>query len=96
MSKNVINNPSGRKRLPEDEKFLPPISVRYTAKQMKRLERKAKKQGVSLSEHIREGSLKCIVRARVTKSLMKEVHSCRRCQLAIKEKEPEDDELLQG
>lgn len=74
MSKNVINNPSGRKRLPEDEKFLPPISVRYTAKQMKRLERKAKKQGVSLSEHIREGSLKCIVRARVTKSLMKEVH----------------------
>ncbi len=133
MSKNVINNPSGRKRLPEDEKFLPPISVRYTAKQMKRLERKAKKQGVSLSEHIREGSLKCIVRARVTKSLMKEVHDlnnfgnnihaiakaaikegltdiadeCRvilkevnsvihKCRLAIKEKEPEDDELLQG
>ena len=100
---------------------------------MKRLERKAKKQGVSLSEHIREGSLKCIVRARVTKSLMKEVHDlnnfgnnihaiakaaikegltdiadeCRvilkevnsvihKCRLAIKEKEPEDDELLQG
>ena len=46
MSKNVINNPSGRKRLSDDEKYLPPISVRYTTKQLKRLERKAKKQGV--------------------------------------------------
>lgn len=42
MSKNVINNPSGRKRLSEDEKFLKPISVRYTAKQLKRLTRAVK------------------------------------------------------
>lgn len=133
MSKNVINNPSGRKRLSEDEKYLPPISVRFTAKQMKRIERKAKKQGATISEYIRESSMKCIVRARVTKELMKEVHDlnnfgnnihaiakaaikgglndiadeCRvilnevnsvihKCRLAIKEKEPEDNELLEG
>ena len=41
MAKHVINNPGGRKRLSEDEKYGEAIAVRYTKKQKIRLLRKA-------------------------------------------------------
>ena len=33
MAKHVINNPGGRKPLPEEEKYGKPIPVRFTPKQ---------------------------------------------------------------
>ena len=71
MTKHVINNPSGRKPLSEDEKMGKPISVRYTGKQMMRLRRKA--GDMPLRAYIRESSLNAIVRLPVSKELMKEI-----------------------
>jgi hypothetical protein len=41
MAKHVINNPGGRKPLPEEEKYGKPIPVRFTQKQFVRIKRKA-------------------------------------------------------
>lgn len=71
MAKHVINNPGGRKRLSEDEKYGEAIAVRYTKKQKIRLLRKAGDKPVST--YIRESSLHAIVRQPVTKELMKEI-----------------------
>lgn len=71
MPRNVINNPGGRKPLPEDEKLGKPISVRYNAKQMKRLKRKA--GNMPLRAYIRDASLSAIVRLPVSRELMKEI-----------------------
>lgn len=71
MAKHVINNPGGRKPLPEDRKYGKAIAVRYTQKQMVRIKRKAGTKPVST--YIRESSLHAIVRQPVTKELMKEI-----------------------
>lgn len=71
MAKHVINNPGGRKPLPEDQKYGKAIAVRYTQKQMVRIKRKADSKPVST--YIRESSLHAIVRQPVTKELMKEI-----------------------
>lgn len=71
MAKHVINNPGGRKPLPEDQKYGKAIAVRYTQKQMVRIKRKAGSKPVST--YIRESSLHAIVRQPVTKELMKEI-----------------------
>lgn len=71
MAKHVINNPGGRKRLSEDEKYGEAIAVRYTKKQKIRLLRKAGDKPVST--YIRESSLHAIVRQPVTKEFMKEI-----------------------
>lgn len=71
MAKHVINNPGGRKPLPEDQKYGKAIAVRYTQKQMVRIKRKAR--GKPISTYIRESSLHAIVRQPVTKELMKEI-----------------------
>lgn len=71
MAKHVINNPGGRKPLPEDQKYGKAIAVRYTQKQMVRIKRKAGTKPVST--YIRESSLHAIVRQPVTKELMKEI-----------------------
>ncbi len=71
MVKHVINNPSGRKPLSDDEKMGAPISMRYTGKQMRRLKRKA--GTMPLCAYIRESSLNAIVRLPVSKELMKEI-----------------------
>lgn len=131
MSKHVINNPGGRKPLPEDEKYCRPIPVRYTPKQLVRLNRK--RGEMPLSTYIRESSLHAIVRQPVTRELMKEIRDLnnlgtnvntlvkmahqegltalekeaketlaginavlRQARLKIKEKEEEDDSLLEG
>ena len=39
MAKHVINNPGGRKPLPEEEKYGKPIPVRFTQKQFVRIKR---------------------------------------------------------
>ena len=41
MAIHVINNPGGRKPLPEEEKYGKPIPVRFTPKQFVRIKRKA-------------------------------------------------------
>jgi len=71
MAKHVINNPGGRKPLPEEEKYGKPIPVRFTAKQFVRIKRKAGE--MPISAYIREGALHAIVRQPVTKELMKEI-----------------------
>lgn len=71
MAKHVINNPGGRKPLPEDQKYGKAIAVRYTQKQMVRIKRKAGTKPVCT--YIRESSLHAIVRQPVTKELMKEI-----------------------
>lgn len=71
MAKHIINNPGGRKPLPEDQKYGKAIAVRYTQKQMVRIKRKAGTKPVST--YIRESSLHAIVRQPVTKELMKEI-----------------------
>ena len=71
MTKHVINNPGGRKPLPEDQKYGKAIAVRYTQKQMVRIKRKAGSKPVST--YIRESSLHAIVRQPVTKETMKEI-----------------------
>lgn len=71
MAKHVINNPGGRKPLPEDEKYCKPIAVRFTKKQFVRIKRKA--ASMPISTYIREGALHAIVRQPVTKELMKEI-----------------------
>ena len=71
MAKHIINNPGGRKPLPEEEKYGSPIPVRYTTKQRKRLGRKA--GGMPISVYIREASLHAIVRQPISKELMKEI-----------------------
>lgn len=71
MAKHVINNPGGRKPLPDDQKYGKAIAVRYTQKQMVRIKRKAGEMPVST--YIRESSLHAIVRLPVTRELMKEI-----------------------
>lgn len=71
MTKHVINNPGGRKPLPEDQKYGKAIAVRYTQKQMVRIKCKAGSKPVST--YIRESSLHAIVRQPVTKEIMKEI-----------------------
>ena len=71
MAKHVINNPGGRKPLPEEEKYGKPIPVRFTPKQFVRIKRKAGE--MPISAYIREGALHAIVRQPVTKELMKEI-----------------------
>lgn len=71
MAKHIINNPGGRKPLPEDEKYGKPIPVRFTQKQFIRIKRKAREMPVST--YIREAALHAIVRQPVTKTLMKEI-----------------------
>ena len=71
MVKHGINNPGGRKPLPEDEKYGKPIPVRFTAKQYVRIKRKA--GDMPVSTYIREGALHAIVRQPVSKELMKEI-----------------------
>lgn len=67
MAKHVINNPGGRKPLPEDQKYGKAIAVRYTQKQMVRIKRKAGSKPIST--YIRESSLHAIVRQPVTKEI---------------------------
>lgn len=71
MAKHVINNPGGRKPLPEEEKYGKPIPVRFTPKQFIRIKRKAGE--MPISTYIREGALHAIVRQPVSKELMKEI-----------------------
>lgn len=71
MAKHIINNPGGRKPLPEDEKYGKPIPVRFTQKQFIRIKRKAGEMPVST--YIREAALHAIVRQPVSKTLMKEI-----------------------
>lgn len=71
MAKHVINNPGGRKSLPEEEKYGKPIPVRFTPKQFVRIKRKAGE--MPISTYIREGALHAIVRQPVSKELMKEI-----------------------
>lgn len=71
MSKHIINNPGGRKPLPQDERMGKPISIRYSEKQMKRLRRKA--GDMPLRAYIRESSLSATVRLPVSRELMKEI-----------------------
>ena len=71
MAKHIINNPGGRKPLPEEEKYGKPIPVRFTLKQFIRIKRKAGEMPVST--YIREAALHAIVRQPVTKALMKEI-----------------------
>ena len=71
MAKHVINNPGGRKPLPEEEKYGKPIPVRFTQKQFVRIKRKAGE--MPISTYIREGALHAIVRQPVSKELMKEI-----------------------
>ena len=71
MAKHIINNPGGRKPLPEDEKYGKPIPVRFTQKQFIRIKRKAGEMPVST--YVREAALHAIVRQPVTKALMKEI-----------------------
>lgn len=71
MAKHVINNPGGRKPLPDDQKYGKAIAVRYTQKQMVRIKRKAGE--MPISTYIRESSLHAIVRLPVTRELMKEI-----------------------
>mgnify|MGYP003087927171 CR=1 FL=1 len=47
MAKHIINNPGGRKTLPEDEKYGTPIPVRFTKKQFLRIKRKAGEMPIS-------------------------------------------------
>ena len=71
MAKHIINNPGGRKPLPEEEKYGKPIPVRFTQKQFIRIKRKAGEMPVST--YIREAALHAIVRQPVSKALMKEI-----------------------
>ena len=71
MAKHVINNPGGRKPLPDEEKYGKPIPVRFTPKQFVRIKRKAGE--MPISTYIREGALHAIVRQPVSKELMKEI-----------------------
>lgn len=71
MAKHVINNPGGRKPLPEEEKYGKPIPVRFTQKQFVRIKRKAGE--MPISTYIREGALHAIIRQPVSKELMKEI-----------------------
>ena len=48
MAKHVINNPGGRKPLPEDQKYGKAIAVRYTQMQMVRIKRKAGSKPISI------------------------------------------------
>lgn len=73
MAKNVIDNPGGRKRLPEDKKYGKPIPVRYTPKQIIRIQRKAGE--MPISSYIRESSLHAIVRQPISKELMMEIRA---------------------
>lgn len=73
MPKHVINNPGGRKPLPEDEVLGTSITVRYTAKQMKRLNRKA--GDMPIRTYIRESSLSAVVRPPVSKAMMTEIRN---------------------
>lgn len=71
--KHIINNPGGRKRLTEDEKLLDPIPVRFTKKQIDRINRKRKKSGLSFSAYVRDAAYKGVVRAVPSREVMKEI-----------------------
>ena len=66
MAKHVINNPGGRKPLPEEEKYGKPIPVRFTQKQFVRIKRKAGEMPISTY-------IRAIIRQPVSKELMKEI-----------------------
>lgn len=69
--KHVINNPGGRKKLPVEKLMGSPIPVRFNLRQRTRVEMKAGKANMSLSEYIREAVLHAVIRQRVTGDLMK-------------------------
>lgn len=71
--KHRINNPGGRKRLSEDEKLLDPIPVRFTKKQMDRINRKRAKSGKSFSAYVRDAAYYAVVRAVPSREIMKEI-----------------------
>lgn len=71
--KHIISNPGGRKRLSEDEKLLDPIPVRFTKKQMDRINRKRAKSGKSFSAYVRDAAYKARVIAVPSKEIMKEI-----------------------
>ena len=73
LAKHVIDNPGGRKPLPDEEKLGTGITVRYNPKQLKRLKRKA--GDTPLRTYIRDSSLKATVRPPVSKELMKEIRN---------------------
>ena len=72
MAKHVINNPGGRKPLPEEEKYGKPIPVRFTPKQFVRIKRKAGE--MPISTYIRECAVHAIVREQVSMEYMKEIN----------------------
>lgn len=73
MPKHVINNPGGRKPLPEEVKRDHSISARVNAKELRRISRKAGE--MPLSVYIRESALHATVRQPVTRELMKEIRA---------------------
>ncbi|MCQ2058644.1 MAG: hypothetical protein MJY71_02295 [Bacteroidaceae bacterium] len=71
MAKHVINNPGGRKPLPEDEVLGTSVTIRFTAKQMKRINRK--RGDMPLRPYIREATVKGVVRPAISKTQWKEI-----------------------
>ena len=71
MAKHIINNPGGRKPLPEDEVLATSVTVRFTAKQMKRINRK--RGTMALRPYIRDAAVKAVVRPPISKMEMKEI-----------------------
>lgn len=71
MAKHVINNPGGRKPLPEDEVLGKSVTVRFTEKQMKRINRK--RGTMALRPYIRDAAVKAVVRPPISRSEMKEI-----------------------
>lgn len=76
-NKNVINNPGGRKPLPEDERLEYSITVRYTGQQMKRIRRKA--GSLPLRVYIRESSLNSKVQLPLSREDMQKIRDLNKC-----------------
>lgn len=73
MNKPIINNPGGRKPLPDDVKRDHIITARVNTKELRRISRKA--GDMPLSVYIRESALHATVRQPVTRELMKEIRA---------------------
>ena len=71
MARHLINNPGGRKPLPEDEVLATSVTVRFTEKQMKRINRK--RGTMPLRPYIRDAAVKAVVRPPISKTEMKEI-----------------------
>lgn len=71
MAKHIINNPGGRKPLPDDEVLKYSVTVRFTEKQMKRINRK--RGTMPIRPFIRDAVIKCVVRPPISKAEMKEI-----------------------